>query len=74
MRNGDTSDTGDDRLTSSLAGIVVVLLVLVVSLIVVRKLQVRVLLEGCMQTQSPACEMTADRPRVSRFLDHFVVR
>ncbi len=74
MRNNEASNVGDDRRSSSLAGVIAVLLVLVISLVVVRKLQVRVLLEGCMQTQSPACEMTVDRLRVSRLLDRFTGR
>ncbi len=74
MHNRDTSDIGGDRRTSSLAGVIAVLLVLVVSLVVVRKLQVRVLMEGCMQTQSPSCEMAADRLRVSRLFDRFAAQ
>ena len=74
MRNNEASDVGDDRRSSSLAGVVAVLLVLVVSLVVMRKLQVRIVLEGCMQTQSPACAMTVDRLRVSRLINRFTGR
>jgi hypothetical protein len=66
MRRQHTSATDDDLRTASLAGLAVVLVILIVSLGVVRKLQVRVLLETCMQTQSTGCEQAVDRLRVSR--------
>ena len=47
---------------------------LVLSFVIVRKLQVRVLLEACMQNPTPSCEMTADRPRVSRLLERLAAR
>ena len=61
-----------DLCASNRVGLAVTLVFLIVSFVVVRKLQVRVLLETCMQTQSPGCELTVDRLRVSRFLDRIV--
>jgi hypothetical protein len=48
---------------------VALLVVLVVSLVIVRKLQVRLILEECDLSLHPACEVTADRLRVSRLFD-----
>ena len=62
-------ENDDDRHSSSLTGVVVVLVVLVTSLVIVRKLQVRSLLEECIMSQRPACEVTADQLRISRLLD-----
>jgi hypothetical protein len=69
-RRGDQEQIEDDRLSMSLAGFAVVLVVVVVSLIVVRKLQVRTILEACLMAQRPACEAAVDPIRVSRLLDH----
>ena len=74
MRSENTSATPDDCRTSSLAGMAMVLVIVIVSLVVVRKLQVRVLLEACMQAQNPGCELTVDRLRVSRLLDRIAIR
>ena len=73
MRSQDMSATNGDRRTSSLAALAVILIIVTVSLVIVRKLQVRVLLEACVQTQRPGCELTADRLRVSRLLDRLTV-
>lgn len=59
----------DVRLTGSLAGLAAVLLLLVLSLVVVRKLQVRCLLEACLLSGQPACEETVARLRVSRLFE-----
>jgi len=67
-----SDENDDDRHSSSLAGLVALLVVLVISLIIVRKLQVRHMLEECDLTLHPACEVTADQLRVSRLFDYAV--
>jgi hypothetical protein len=68
IRNrSDESD--EDRRSSSLAGLVALLVVLVISLMIVRKLQVRHMLEECALAPHPACEVAADQLRVSRLFD-----
>lgn len=59
----------DARQTTSLAGLATVLLLVVLSLVVVRKLQVRSMLEACAMSQAPGCETAADDLRVSRIMD-----
>ena len=61
-----------DRQTASLAGAAAVLLLVIVSLVIVRKLQVRVLLEACLMSQSPGCEATIEHLRVSRMIDRMI--
>jgi hypothetical protein len=68
IRNRSDEDD-EDRRSSSLAGLVVLLVVLVISLMIVRKLQVRQMLEECALAPHPACEVTADQLRVSRLFD-----
>ena len=58
-----------DRYSSNLAAVVAVLLVLIMSLVIVRKLQVRSMLQECRLSQRQACETTVDRLRVSHSLD-----
>jgi len=62
-------ETDEDRHSASLIGLVALLVVLVISLAIVRKLQVRLILEECDLSLHPACEMTADQLRVSRLFD-----
>ena len=59
----------DARLSTSLAGLAAVLLLLVLSMVVIRKLQVRCMLEACQMSGQPGCEYTADQLRVSRAFD-----
>ena len=56
----------ETRRTMSLAGLAAVLLVVVVSAVVIRKLQVRCLMEACLLSGQPECGHTIDRLRVSR--------
>jgi len=70
MRSSLLSAIDDDaRHTTSLAGLAAVLLLVVLSLVVVRKLQVRSMLEACAMSQAPGCETAADDLRVSRLVD-----
>lgn len=70
MRSSPLSAMDDDaRQTTSLAGLAAVLLLIVLSLVVVRKLQVRYILEACATSQAPGCETAADGLRVSRLMD-----
>jgi len=64
-------ETDEDRRSSSLAGLAALLVVLVISLIIVRKLQVRHMFEECALAPHPACEVTADQLRVSHLFDRF---
>lgn len=66
---GDGRCDEDERSTRSIAGLAAVLFVVVISLVVIRKLQVRSMLEDCLLTQRPACEVALDRLRVSRAID-----
>jgi hypothetical protein len=70
-RSGSGKRAADDadRLTASLTAAVAVLILVVVSLVIVRKLQVRVLLEECVMSQSPGCEAAIEHLRVSRMID-----
>lgn len=61
-----------DRSTNNLAAIAAVLFIVALSLIVVRKLQVRCMLEACLMSQSPGCEVKLDRLRVSNLLTRVV--
>ncbi len=61
----DRTSNESDRQTNNLAAIAAVLIVVVVSLIIVRKLQVRYMLESCLMYQTPGCEAVIDRLRVS---------
>ena len=64
---------GDDeaRQTASLVGVVIVLFIIVIALFVIRKLQVRVMLENCLMSQHSGCELAVDRLRVSRVFARF---
>ncbi len=57
---------GADVRTASLAGLAAVLLVAVLTLVVVRKLQVRCMEEECHLSGRPGCEYAVNRLRVSR--------
>jgi len=59
----------EGRCTNSLAGLAAVLLIVVLSAVVIRKLQVRCMLETCLISQQQGCEMAIDRLRVSRFME-----
>ena len=69
-RHGHQDEIEEDRRSMSLAGFAVVLIVVIVSLVVVRKLQVRSMIEACLMSQRPGCEAAVDPIRVSRVLDH----
>lgn len=59
------------RATISLTGLAVTVLLVVAALVVVRKLQVRLLMAECAQIDRPGCAATVDRLRVSRALSRF---
>ena len=58
-------EADENRPSVSLAGLAVILLIVVASLIIVRKLQVRCLIEHCLMAGQPGCEHSVDRLRVS---------
>lgn len=74
----NVSDGGiNNRRTASLAGLAVALLIIVGALLIVRKLQVRCLIENCILAGGTHCEHVADDLRVSRsieMLEHKVGR
>ena len=57
------------RRTNSLAGLVAVLLLVVLALVVVRKRQVRSMLEDCIMSQQLGCEAAVEHLRVSKLMD-----
>src|ERR1700733_4598013 len=64
----NTSEPGEndaDRYSTSLAAVVTVLIVLIMSLVIVREPQVRSILQECRLSQRTLCETTADRLRVN---------
>ncbi|MEJ1977203.1 MAG: hypothetical protein WDN49_14940 [Acetobacteraceae bacterium] len=58
-------DDGANRRTASLAGLAATLFIFVLALVIVRKLQVRCMLEECLSSGRPGCEYAVDRLRVS---------
>jgi hypothetical protein len=65
----DEPDENDvDRCSSNLAAVIAVLIVLIMSLVIVRELQMHSILQKCRLSQRPACETTVDRLRVSHLL------
>ncbi len=54
-----------NRITANLAGLAATLLVIVIALVVIRKLQVRCMLEECMMSGRPGGVEAVDRLRVS---------
>ncbi len=64
VRQGD-DQTDSNRPSVSLAGLAATLLIVVASLVIVRKLQVRCMLEDCLMSGRPGCEHSVDRLRVS---------
>ncbi len=55
-----------DRRTNSLAGLAATLLIVVLSMVLIRKLQVRCMMETCAMSGRPGCVEEVDRLRVSR--------
>jgi hypothetical protein len=63
------SDDGvTDRRTAGLAGFAVTLFIIVLALLIVRKLQVRCLIENCILAGGTGCQHVAENLRVSRAL------
>jgi hypothetical protein len=62
-REGD--DDGANRRSTSLAGLAATLFIAVLALVIVRKLQVRCMVEECLFSGRPGCEHAIDRFRVS---------
>lgn len=60
--------------TNSLAGLATVLLLIVLALVVVRKLQVRSMMEACVMSQQLGCEVAVEHLRVSKLMDRFWAR
>jgi hypothetical protein len=58
-------DDGANRRSASLAGLAAALFIVLVALVIVRKLQVRCMLEECLFSGRPGCEHAVDRLRVS---------
>lgn len=61
----DRTADESERQTNNLAAMAAVLFIVVISLVIVRKLQVRYMLEACLMYQTPGCEAAIDRLRVS---------
>ncbi len=59
-------ENAHDRRTNSLAGLAATLLIVVLSMVLVRKLQVRCMMESCAMSGHPGCAEEVDRLRVSR--------
>ena len=57
------------RRSAGLAGFAATLLIIVLALVIVRKLQVRCILEECVMSGEPGCQHAADRLRVSRAME-----
>jgi hypothetical protein len=57
------------RQTFSLAGLMLTLLIVVVSLIVIRELQISTVLQDCLLTNRSGCMAIADRLSVSHAFD-----
>ena len=74
QRSAFSSEHEADRITNSLAGLAAVLLLVVLSLVVVRKLQVRSMMEACVMSQQPGCEGAVEHLRVSKLLDRLWTR
>jgi len=56
---------GANRRSASLAGLAATLFIALIALVIVRKLQVRCMLEECLSSGRPGCEHSVDRLRVS---------
>ena len=61
-------DEDGERQSSALAGLAMALVIVVVCLVLVRKLQVRSMLESCAASQQTGCMIAIDRLRVSHLL------
>jgi hypothetical protein len=57
------------RQTTSLAGLAATLVIVVLSIVVIRKLQVRCMMETCAMSGRPGCTESVDRLRVSRLFN-----
>ena len=64
-------DDSANRQSASLAGLAAALLIAVLALVLVRKLQVRCMVEECLASGRPGCEHAIDRFRVSRMFSQF---
>ncbi len=64
-------DNDGDRRGQSLAGLAMTLLLLVLCLVLVRKIQVRTMLESCEARQQTGCMVQIDKLRVSHILAGF---
>jgi hypothetical protein len=64
-----SDDGATDRRTAGLAGFAVTLFIIVLALLIVRKLQVRCLIENCIMAGGSGCQHVAENLRVSRALE-----
>jgi hypothetical protein len=66
-----SDDGATNRRTAGLAGFAVTLFIIVLALLIVRKLQVRCLIENCILAGGSGCQHVAENLRVSRALEAF---
>lgn len=64
-----SDESTQDRRTAGLAGFAITLLLVVLALVIVRKLQVRCLIENCILAGGSECQHVAENLRVSRALE-----
>jgi len=74
QRPGSFDEYEAHRRTNSLAGLAAVLLLVVLALVVVRKLQVRFMMEACVMSQQLGCEVAVEHLRVSKLMDRLWAR
>lgn len=60
------------RQTSSLAALMLTLLIIVISLVVIRELQVYAIVQDCLLTNRPGCMAVADRLSVSHAFEQML--
>jgi hypothetical protein len=78
MQTGWLAPTPDEdqaeawRQTSSLAALMLTLLIVVVSLVVIRELQIYAIVQDCLLTNRPGCMVEADRLSVSHAFDQML--
>lgn len=73
-RTGCLDDDEVCHRTNSLAGLAAVLFLVVLTLVVMRKLQVRSMMEACDMSQQLGCEVAVDHLRISKLMDRLWIR
>ena len=75
MRRTDRLDDDEaGHRTNSLAGLAAVLFLVVLTLVVTRKLQVRSMMETCDMSQQLGCEVAVEHLRISKLVDRLWTR